>query len=438
MKNSVLQVFDTARAALQGGDTSATIGFTNAQMQTFFNVAYPELWQIMAQVQTPRVRRDFFHYLPAYTTYFDPQAIGITDFGEPEWMEERGNVTTVNISSTSDTTPIQVVTSGANGVGGTNSPVQIADVGNTTAPWGMWYTTYISPTRLSLNGSTAPGQVGSGGKLMYSPNFFQQMAPVRDMPFNANINSYLGVWQWQDSALKFLGANQPVQIHITYWASGVPPTNVNTELNIDDCMAFLSTRVASLAARSRGWYQMADELKTDALGPSKQPDGSGGLLRAWLNVQVINMQRTEFRKPPFRRNNAWNYPGDYIYGFVVGGGSGSGGSGTATNPCGGYYIVPVVGATANLDLSLGSIQVVNLTEDTAISVPANLLPGPFWLKLIQDSTGGWAVTFPADYIGIDPTYFSGSGVAANTVTILELAVQDDLQISYLGVTYGPV
>lgn len=436
MKNSLLEVFNTARAQLQGGDTSASIGFSNDQLQQFFNVAYPELWQIMAQVQTPRVRRDFFHYLPAYTTYFDPQAIGITDFGEPEWMEERGGVTTVTISSTTDTTPIRVATSGGHGLSGSTMPVQIADVENTTAPWGMWYTTYLSPTLVSLNGSTAPGAAGSGGKLMYSSQFFTRMAAVRDMPFNSFVNSRLGVYQWQDSALKFLGATQPVQIHITYWASAVPPTNVNTELGIDDCMAFLSTRVASLAAESRGWYDMADRLARRALGPSMQADGSGGLLRTWLNVQVVNMQRTEFRKPPFRQNTAWNYPGDYIYGGHFDGGDGSS-SGNNVNPQG-YYIVPVTDGVAAPDLSLGNIQVITATQDTSISTPLNLQPGPFWLKLIQDSTGGWAFTFSSDFVGIDPTSFSGPGAPANSVTILQLAVEDDLEISYLGVTYGPV
>lgn len=313
MVNTLGEVLNTARAALQGGDTSPAYGLSNAVMQQFFNVAYPELWQIMAQVQTPRVRRDFFHYLPGYTTLFDPQAIGITDFGEPEWMEERGGVTAVDITGTSDATPIVVTTASPHGIG-SNVAVQIADVAGTTAPWGMWYSTLISPTTLSLNGSTAPGAVGTGGKLMFSSQRFQPMNPARDMPLNSPINSCLGVWQWQDNALKFLGATEAVQMHITYWASAVPPTSVNTELSIDDCMAFLSTRVASLAAEARGWYEMSERLATRALGPSMQADGSGGLLRGFLNIQVINMQRTEFRKPPFRSNNAWNYPGDYIYG----------------------------------------------------------------------------------------------------------------------------
>jgi hypothetical protein len=436
MKNTLLEVFNTARAMLQGGDTDATIGFSNTQMQQFFNVAYPELWQIMAQVQTPRVRRDFFHYLPAYTTYFDPQAIGITDFGEPEWMEERGGVTTVLLSGTTNTTPIAVNTIGAHGLG-SNMPLQIADVSGTTAPWGMWYGTYLSPTSLYLNGSTAPGAAGTGGKLMYSGQFFRRMVATRDMPFNSPISNYLRVYQWQDSALKFLGATQPIQIHITYWASAVPPTNVNTELGIDDCMAFLSTRVASLAAESRGWYEMTDRLARRALGPSMQADGSGGLLRGFLNIQVINMQGTEFRKPPFRTNNALNYPGDYIYGFFSSGSDSVSVGSTTQNPQG-YYIVPVTSGEAALDLSLGNIQVVNLTAaSTLLLTPENMQPGPFWVKLIQDSTGGRAVTLSSDYIDIDPTDFSGAICLPDTYVVLSLAVQDDLQISYLGITYGP-
>ncbi len=438
MKNTLLEVMNTARSMLQGGDTSAAIGFSNTQMQQFFNIAYPELWQIMAQVQTPRVRREFFHYLPAYTTLFDPFAIGIDDFAEPEMMEERGNVTTLTITTTTDTTPIRVATSGTGGLA-TNSSVQIADVADTTAPWGMWYMTYLSPTLFSLNGSTAPGTAGAGGKVMWSNDRFIPMAPVRDLPYNQPISAYLRMWRWQDSKLNFLGATQPVQIHITYWASAVPPTNVNTELGIDDCMAFLATRVASLAAESRGWYTMADRLTQRALGPKGEADGSGGLLRTFLNLQVQNLQRTIFVKPMFRSKAGLNtVTGDYPYGFFSIGGTPSSGSGSNVNPSGGYYVVPVSAGVAPLDLSLGSVQEVTVTEATLISTPLNLQPGPFWIVLIQGGAGEYDVTFSADYIGIDPTAFSGSGVTAGMTTRLSLVVTDDLTITYLGVTYGPV
>ena len=108
------------------------------------------------------------------------------------------------------------------------------------------------------------------------------------------------------------------------------------------------------------------------------------------------------------------------------------------NPSGGYYIVPVSGGSAALDLSLGSIQVVTLTtSSTLLATPANIQPGPFWIKLIQDATGGRAVTLSAAYTGITATDFSGAICLPSTYVVLSLAVQDDLQISYLGITYGP-
>lgn len=423
---------------LQGGDTSSSIGFSNTVMTQYFKVAYPELWQIMAQVQTPRVRREFYHYLPAFTTYFDPQAIGVTDFAEPELIEERGSVTLVGVSTTSTATPIRVTTSVPHGLTTDSFPVQVAGVSGSTAPWGYWYFTVTGITAGFLNGSSSDGNAGTGGNMMWSSEPFRPMGWTRDPLLNAQISNYLGTCQWQDNALKFIGATQPIQIHVTYWASGNPPTNVNTEIGIDDCMAFLSTRVASLAARSRGWYQMASELKRDALGPSGMADGSGGLLRTWLNLQVQNIQRTVFVKPPFRSSNLLEYPGDYIYGSMVFGGSGGAAPPPVSPNPQGYYIVPVTGGNALLDLSLGNIQVVNLlVASTNVGTPANRQPGPFWVKVIQDATGGRSVTFSADYLDVDPTAFSGPGTPANSVTILIFAVQDDLEISYLGLQYGP-
>ncbi len=97
----------------------------------------------------------------------------------------------------------------------------------------------------------------------------------------------------------------------------------------------------------------------------------------------------------------------------------------------GFYIVPVVAGTATPDLGQGAIQEITLTEDTAIETPANLESGPFWMRLIQDSTGGWLATFSGAY-AFSGTEFSGLGVPASTVVNLQLAVQDDMTISYLG------
>ena len=433
MRNTLGAVFDTARSMLQGGETTASTGLSNAIMQQFFNVAYPELWQIMGQVQTARVRRDFFHYLPAYTTYFDPQSVGVTDFGEPEWMEERGGVTVVPISTTSNASPIVVTTTGAHGLA-SNTEIQIAEVTGTAAPEGMWFGTVLSSTTLSLNGSVTDGSAGTGGSLMSTPDRFQPMSATRNIPFNSPPSSFLRTWQWQDNALRFIGATQAIQLHVTYWASGVPPTNVNTTLGIDDCMAFLSTRVASLAARSRGWYQMAEELKVDALGPNKEPDGSGGLLRAWLNLQVINMQATEFRKPPFRTNLAWNFPGDYIYGSASQGDTG--GSVVSCNRTG-WHEVPITNGNASIDLSLGDTQHIAMTGDTVVLNYPRPVSFTYRIVIDQDATGGRSITFGTRYLNITPSGFSGAGTPANSRTIVEFSVDINGDSNLTAVISGP-
>ena len=64
-----------------------------------------------------------------------------------------------------------------------------------------------------------------------------------------------------------------------------------------------------------GWYEMANRLAARALGPKGEADGSGGLLRSFLNLQVQNLQRTIFVKPMFRSKAALNMiTGDYPYG----------------------------------------------------------------------------------------------------------------------------
>jgi len=314
MVNTVSEVFNTARAMLQGGDTSASIGFSNTQMQNFFNVAYPELWQIMAQAQSPRVRREFFYVVPAYTSYVDPIAIGVTDMAEPEELFERGDLASVAISTASTASPILITLATALSPA-TNTDVTVSGVASTFAPWGRWFWTNVSTTTGTLNGSVSDGVAVTGGYLVTTSNRFVPMAPRRDEWTDRPLSNRLMDWGWQDNVFQFRGANQDAQIHCYYWASGTPPTNVNTTLNIDDCMAFLATRVAGLAAESRGWYTMADRLNIRALGPKGEADGSGGLLRAFLNLQVQNLQRSIFIKPMFRSKlGLGTGMGDYPYG----------------------------------------------------------------------------------------------------------------------------
>lgn len=299
MQNTLQNVFDQTRGLLQGGDTSGAYGLTNAVLQVSFNLAYPEMWQAMASVGTPRVRRRFYYVVPAFTTQVSPVGIGVTDMAEPGLMGERGGLTSIAIASTNTGSPIQVTTSLAHGQA-TNADVTIDGVTGTQSPWGRWFVTVNGANTFTLNGSTSDGVAGSGGVLVTStePKFLPVNAIdyLSDRPPTSRLQDYL----WEENVLRFRGATEAAQIRVEYWASATPPSNTATVLGIDDCEAYLSTRMANLVARGRGWYELSAQYEASALGPKALADGSGGLLHGFLTTQVKRMQATRHVKPPYR------------------------------------------------------------------------------------------------------------------------------------------
>lgn len=299
MQNTLQNVFDQTRGLLQGGDTSAAFGLSNAVLQVSFNLAYPEMWQAMASVGTPRVRRRFYYVVPAYTTQVSPVSIGVTDMAEPGLIGERGSLTSVAITGTNTASPIQVTTSAPHGQA-TNSDVTIDGVSGTQSPWGRWFVTVNGASTLTLNGSASDGVAGTGGTLVTSAE--TRFLPVNGIDYLPDRQPYnrLQNYLWEESVLRFRGATADAQIRVEYWASATPPTVLSTVLGIDDCEAYLSTRMANLVARGRGWYELSAQYEASALGPKALADGTGGLLHGFLVTQVKRMQATRHVKPPYR------------------------------------------------------------------------------------------------------------------------------------------
>ena len=310
---------DGARALLQGGDTSPARGLGNGVIQSAFNNAYTEMWQTMEQVQTPRVRREFYYLVPAYTSYVDPVTAGVLDMGEPELMYERGNLTSVQIAATSGSTPIEVDTVTPHNLT-SNADVTIGGVTLTSKPDGRWFVTVLDGSTLTLNGSVSDGTEGVGGWLTTSPEMFLNN-PVawRNELTDEQLSPRLRWCMWEDGVFKFRGATSPAQIRVTYFANATPPTNPLALIGVPEGATFLQTRTASIMARSRGLYQMADALKLDALGPGGQADGRGGQLRTFLNIQVNGLQRTQFRKQPYV-SGAWGLYNQFWGSTAFGGG----------------------------------------------------------------------------------------------------------------------
>jgi hypothetical protein len=297
---TVQNALDDARARLN--DTAVAGGeiFTNAVLIPHLQPTYRELFDAMSVAQSSRILRVVYWNLPANTTLLDPVGtMGLLDFSEPQFLEERGSLSTAAIASTNTATPIQVTTSAPHGLV-TGADIIISGVSGTTAPWGRWFATVLSPTTFTLNGSVSDGAAGTGGTVTWSTEKFTGVDPITEMT-DRDLSDHLLDYFWDEGALKFRGATTTRQLRITYTASGNAPTLSTQTIGIDNCLNFLGCRTAGRAANAKGWYQMADRLNREALGPQMEADGSGGLLRNFLATQVRSMQRKQIRRKPFRR-----------------------------------------------------------------------------------------------------------------------------------------
>lgn len=304
MRTTLQQVLDAARGILHDTDPSTGAVWTNASLQPHFERAYRSMYDAMS-FGSNRIRREWYYVLEAYTSQLDPYAVGLTDISEPEFMEDRDAGTVSTITSTSNASPINVLAV-AHGVA-TNDDVIVQSVNGTSAPIARWYATRVDADNLTLNGSVTDGAGGTGGFLSKSSDKFTEVVPIEQLS-DRDISQRLGSYTWESNIFKFRGATTRRQIHVTYIASGTPPTNVNTVIGLDNCITFLSTAIAAFAAESNEWTKMAERLVVKAYGPKGEGDASGGYLRGFINAQVLNMQRQQWIMGEFRRPRVFPNP----------------------------------------------------------------------------------------------------------------------------------
>lgn len=300
------QIYDAARGYLHDDQVSGGEVWTNTALQVHFNEAYRRMWRAMGNSGSKRVQKIVELNLPAVTTVLIPSTYQIMDFSEPELIEERPVSGSKTIVSTDTSTPIRVtITAHGLGANGSEGYGMISSVASTTAPWGFWGFTVVDANTISLNGSASDGTAGTGGT--FTINSVQIWSQVLAADFagqcvDGQPGQFLGCYIWNNEQLQFRGAVNPVQLRITYWSSGAPPTLSNQSLGIDDCVDLVACITASNAASANGWYPLADRLANKAYGSSQDPDISGGMLNEFLNNQIKTRQRGPIvRNYPFRR-----------------------------------------------------------------------------------------------------------------------------------------
>jgi hypothetical protein len=256
-----------------------------------------------------RVQPNVDVVLPAYTSQLIPETVGITDFSEPEYIEERMATTPVAILSTDTGTPITVTTVAAHGLttqteGAVTGVTATGSSGSLpcSAPWGRYFITVTGPSTFTLNGSASDGIPGSGGNFYVESTLpFTQVTPT---DYAATLDGLpqqcLGSYLWSNNRLQFRGATSATELRITYYSSGNSPTSPNFLIPIDNCRDFLSVATAANAASAKGWNDKAQGLRNRAYGDPSHPEEQSLLDLFWAGQVLASQRGPQRRQAPFR------------------------------------------------------------------------------------------------------------------------------------------
>jgi hypothetical protein len=303
MSVTAQNIMDDARALL--ADVSGLI-FDNTKLLPFVGMAHREAFRALESVQRPSVIRETFHNLPAHTSVLSADSLVATDMDEPVIVEERGNLVSVNVTGCTVTSGVASVSTAPTLHGlATGRQVVLLNVGGISGINGLFTITVTSTTAFTVNGAVAAGSYSSGGTVSWSNEAFQSMDCVQRVEKVLTTEQQaLLQWAWSDDKFHFPPSSQTRQIRIQYVSSGTAITSASDVLVPDELRDFLALRTAGLAAMAHGAEARGQVLNVEALGPTLQPDATGGALRAALLTGIRSMQRATYRRLPFRSPRA--------------------------------------------------------------------------------------------------------------------------------------
>jgi hypothetical protein len=245
----------------------------------------------MSILGNPRVRKEVFYTLPAYTTVLFPSTASISDMGEPEFLEERGGLTTKTITGATGTTTV-TITATAHGFT-TGDEITVGGLVGFAGAHGIWGITVSDADSFVLNGAVGTGTYSSGGVAVKSSEQFSEVQK-RDRIESVGNVSVLGEYAWLEDAFRFRPCPTARQLRIVYLSSGTPPTQTTDSIGIDDAIDFLAHATAGSFAQSRGAGTQGASLLEHAYGPQFFQDGAlGGLLYELQAQPILTMQRDD-------------------------------------------------------------------------------------------------------------------------------------------------
>lgn len=286
--------------------------FTNSVLPIYFGEPYRSMFSRL-QGASKQVQNIVEIVVPSYSTVVIPKNYGIEDFSDPEMIEERSSGLGLEITSTVVSTPIQVIMSQPHGYTiGSFIEGSIQGVVGTLAPWGHWFGQVVNTTSFLLNGSASDGLAGTGGFWHPTPGTNYTEVRSIDLAYqglDGPPGPNFGVFLWGNGVLRLRASSNNIELRLTYYASGAPPSNPNYIIQIDGCRDFLSKATAANAAASRNWTSRAQELRNEAYGDPSHPE-TPSLLDLFVSSQVLAQQRGPIRRQlPFRtkRSRFGNY-----------------------------------------------------------------------------------------------------------------------------------
>lgn len=303
MSVTAQNIMDDSRALL--ADVSGQI-FDNTKLLPFVGMAWREAFRVMEGVNRPTINREAFYDLPAHTSVLSPSTAGLDDLDEPIIVEERGTITSVAVTGCTVTSGVASVSTAPTLHGlATGAQVVLHAIGGVTGVTGLFTITVTSTTAFTPNGAVAAGVYTTGGTVSHSTESFQPMDPIQRVEkVLTSEQSALLQWAWRDDKFNFPPANAVRQIRIQYVSTGSSVTSATDVIVPGLLRDFIAIRAAGLAAHAHGAEERARALSIEALGPTLQPDATGGALRAALLTGIRSLQRTTYRRPPYRSPRA--------------------------------------------------------------------------------------------------------------------------------------
>lgn len=147
-----------------------------------------------------------------------------------------------------------------------------------------------------------------------SSEVYTDVNPVDYLP-QIQPSTKLCVYQWRADQMFFVGATQSIQLRIWFYGSGSAATSGSVD--VDGCLQYIATRMASLAAYPAGNVQMAEHYDKIARGPDK--DFGGGLIHSLLQPMVLTTNKIRLQSALYTAQY-WAPYGALMLGSAGGGG----------------------------------------------------------------------------------------------------------------------